>query len=46
MHDSDSLRSANRYLSRLIAGREDRLMGFAVINPGTRQGVRGFAHRL
>ena len=33
MHDSDSLRSANRYLSRLIAGREDRLMGFAVINP-------------
>jgi predicted TIM-barrel fold metal-dependent hydrolase len=33
LHDSDSLRKANRYLSKLIAGHTDRLAGFAVINP-------------
>jgi uncharacterized protein len=33
MHNGDSLRSANRYLARLIGGHEDRLIGFAVVNP-------------
>lgn len=33
MHDGDSLRAANRYLARLIGGHEDRLIGFAVVNP-------------
>jgi uncharacterized protein len=33
LHDRESLRSANRHLANLIAGHEDRLIGFAVINP-------------
>lgn len=33
LYDSDSLRSANRHLAQLIAGHEDRLIGFAVVNP-------------
>src|SRR5688500_11874515 len=33
LHDSDSRRKSNRYLSRWIAGHTDRLAGFAVINP-------------
>ena len=33
MHNSDSLRSANRYLAHFVRGHEDRLIGFAVINP-------------
>ena len=33
LHDRESLRSANRHLANLIAGHEDRLIGFAVVNP-------------
>jgi predicted TIM-barrel fold metal-dependent hydrolase len=33
LHDENSLRMANQYLARLIAGHGDRLIGFAVINP-------------
>jgi predicted TIM-barrel fold metal-dependent hydrolase len=33
IHNSDSLRSANRYLARLVDGHQDRLIGFAVVNP-------------
>jgi predicted TIM-barrel fold metal-dependent hydrolase len=33
LHSRESLRRANRYLSRLTRGHEDRLKGFAVINP-------------
>ncbi|MEO6562906.1 MAG: amidohydrolase family protein [Nitrosospira sp.] len=33
LHKADSLRMANQHLARLIADHEDRLIGFAVINP-------------
>lgn len=33
LHKADSLRMANQHLAGLIAGHEDRLIGFAVINP-------------
>jgi len=33
MHDADSLRRANAYLADLVKGQEDRLIGFAVLNP-------------
>ena len=33
LDDSGSLRAANRYLSQLIRGHTDRLVGFAVVNP-------------
>lgn len=33
LYDSESLRSANQHLARLIADHEDRLIGFAVVNP-------------
>ncbi len=33
LYDRASLRAANRYLSALVEGHEDRLIGFAVINP-------------
>ena len=33
MHDADALARANAYLASLVAGHEDRLIGFAVVNP-------------
>jgi predicted TIM-barrel fold metal-dependent hydrolase len=33
MHDAESLRRANAHLARLVRGHEDRLVGFAVLNP-------------
>lgn len=33
LYDRDSLRVGNQYLSRLIEGHSDRLIGFAVVNP-------------
>ena len=33
IHDRQSLRLANRHLSELVAGHQDRLVGFAVVNP-------------
>src|SRR5947209_19681761 len=33
-HKRESLRAANQHLARLVKGHEDRLIGFAVINPG------------
>lgn len=33
MEDRQSLRSGNRHLSELVRGHEDRLVGFAVVNP-------------
>jgi predicted TIM-barrel fold metal-dependent hydrolase len=33
MHDADALARANAYLASLVQGREDRLVGFAVVNP-------------
>lgn len=33
IHDRDSLRAGNRHLSDLVRGHEDRLLGFAVVNP-------------
>jgi predicted TIM-barrel fold metal-dependent hydrolase len=33
MHDADSLSRANAYLASLVAGHEDRMIGFAVVNP-------------
>src|SRR5678815_5625789 len=33
LHDARTLRQANEHLARLIGGHEDRLVGFAVVNP-------------
>ena len=33
MHDQASLNEANLYLSKLVRGHKDRLIGFAVVNP-------------
>lgn len=33
LHDAESLRASNAHLAKLIAGHEDRLIGFAVVNP-------------
>lgn len=33
LHDRESLREGNRHLSRLVRRHEDRLFGFAVVNP-------------
>lgn len=33
-HDRESLRRGNEHLARLVKGHEDRLVGFAVVNPG------------
>ena len=33
IHDRESLRAGNRHLSDLVAGHDDRLVGFAVVNP-------------
>ena len=33
MHDAEALARANAYLASLVAGHEDRLIGFAVVNP-------------
>ena len=33
IHDRQSLREGNAHLSRLVAGHNDRLFGFAVVNP-------------
>lgn len=33
MEDRQSLRDGNRHLSRLVRGHDDRLFGFAVVNP-------------
>lgn len=51
MHDADALARANAHLAKLVAGHEDRLIGFAVVNPRlpgavdeTRQALD--AHRL
>lgn len=33
MHDAGQLRAANEYLSRLVGGHGDRLVGFCVLNP-------------
>jgi predicted TIM-barrel fold metal-dependent hydrolase len=33
LHDRSSLQLANMYLAKLVAGHEDRLVGFAVVNP-------------
>lgn len=33
LQDPESLRAANRYLSKLVARHTDRLVGFAVLNP-------------
>ena len=33
MHDPEALARANAYLASLVAGHEDRLIGFAVVNP-------------
>lgn len=33
LHDPGALRAANQHLARLVRGHEDRLIGFAVVNP-------------
>src|SRR3954467_14789346 len=33
LHDPGSLRRANAYLARLVQGHQDRLVGFAVLDP-------------
>jgi predicted TIM-barrel fold metal-dependent hydrolase len=33
MHDADALARANAYLASLVDGHEDRMIGFAVVNP-------------
>lgn len=33
LHDRDSLRAANEHLSKLVRHNQDRLIGFAVVNP-------------
>ncbi|MDQ3185994.1 MAG: amidohydrolase [Pseudomonadota bacterium] len=48
LYDSDSLRSANRHLARLISDHKDRLIGFAVVNPSLDNACEDlrFAHDL
>src|SRR5690242_20107881 len=33
MHDAESLARANAYLASLVRGHDDRMIGFAVVNP-------------
>lgn len=34
LHDAQALRAANEHVAALVRGHEDRLTGFAVVNPG------------
>jgi len=44
--DAASLREANAYLSRLVAGHDDRLVGFAVVNPALPGAAEDARHAL
>ena len=44
--DAASLRQANDHLARLVRGHEDRLVGFAVVNPALEGAARDARHAL
>jgi predicted TIM-barrel fold metal-dependent hydrolase len=46
MHDPQSLDRANEHLARLVRGHEDRLVGFAVLNPGLPGAAEGLKRAL
>lgn len=46
LHDQASLRRANAYLSNLVRGHADRLIGFAVIDPRSPQAADDLRHAV
>jgi uncharacterized protein len=44
LYESGSLRMANQHLARLIADHEDRLIGFAVVNPSLDDACEDLCH--